>query len=204
MDPVLALYRVLCGLSVVLGMVPLPLHVKHGNYAAVSLIAWLALSNLASLLNSFFWPDDAATMHGWDGRGYCDVQVKLLLGAFAGTIGSIAALARSVAAILSPDEMRIFRTQRAIRAGRIKGLVLCVGLPAGVMAAHYVVQPNRYYLTTVSGCTPTVFPGWPAIVLLFVWPPISALFAGYYGCTSPLLLVSQRATKRLRWRTGRC
>ena len=181
---VLAFYRLLCGLSAVLGMVSLPLHVKHANYAAASLIVWLTLSNLSSLLNSPFWPDDTATTHGWDGRGYCDVQVKLLLGAFAGTVGSTAVLARSVAGILSPDAICAFRTQHAVRAGRIEGLMLCVALPAAVMATHYVVQPNRYCLAAVSGCTATVFPAWPAIVLLFIWPPISALFAAYYGCTS--------------------
>ena len=120
-------------------------------------------------------------MHGWNGRGYYEVQVKLLLGAFVGTVGSIVVLARSVAGILSPDGVC---TQHAVRAGRIEGLMLCVALPAGVMAAHYVVQPNRYYLATVSGCTATIFTSWPAIVLLFIWPPIPALFAAYYGCTS--------------------
>ena len=120
-------------------------------------------------------------MHGWNGRGYYEVQVKLLLGAFADTVGSIAVLAHSVAGILSPDGVR---TQHAVRAGRIEGLMLCVALPAGAMAAHYVVQPNRYYLATVSGCTATIFTSWPAIVLLFIWPPTSALFAAYYGCTS--------------------
>lgn len=177
---VLALYRISCGLSMILCLVPLNWHWRNGNIPAIALILWLVPYNLCTWVNSFIWPDDASLLAGWEGGIYCDIQVKILMAGYTGIITSILAIARNLANILS-DDNPIVRTKAVKRRENMKDLVICLGIPIYMMAVHYVVQPRRYYLYTISGCGATVDKSWPSIIIIFIWPPITALVASYYA-----------------------
>jgi pheromone a factor receptor len=138
------------------------------------------LLNICSFANSFIWPNDLSIWTGFDGAVFCDIQVKIFIAGTAGMLGAIAAMARSLAKILS-DNITVVRTKAVRRRELLKDLCLCLGIPLYMMLVHYIVQPSRYYLYSVTGCTAVVDRSWPSVVLLFIWPPVAALVAGYFA-----------------------
>jgi pheromone a factor receptor len=176
----LLLFRWACCVSLLLCCVPLIWHWRNKNVPAVFLIIWLSVFNFCSFINSFIWPDDISLLTGWEGGIYCDIQVKVLIAGFTGHLGAMAAIARNLAVILS-DDAPVVRTKAIRRRELYKDLALCLAIPIFMMTVHYVVQPRRYILMTITGCTAAVDRSWPTIVLLFMWPPISALLAGYFS-----------------------
>ncbi|KAA8910909.1 GPCR fungal pheromone mating factor [Sphaerosporella brunnea] len=173
-------FRWACCVSLLLCIVPLAWHWQNKNTAACFLIIWLSIFNLCSFINSFIWPDDIAVLTGWEGGIYCDIQIKILIAGFTGHLGAMAAIARNLAVILS-DDAPVVRTRAVRRRELYKDLALCLAVPILMMAVHYIVQPRRYTLVAITGCTAAVDRSWPTVVLIFIWPPIVALMAGYYA-----------------------
>jgi len=133
--------------------------------------------NTISFLNAFMWGGDIS--EAWEGKVFCDIEVKFIIAAMTGKMGSIAACARNLATIMR-DDLPVVKTRAEKRRQLIIDLLFCFGVPVWMMSIHYVIQPDRYWLIEVMGCTPTVDNSWPSIVLVFIWPPISALMATYF------------------------
>ena len=184
----------------VLSLIPLNWHWRNKNIPAIALILWLVPYNLCTWINSFIWPTDISLFTGWEGGIYCDIQVKLLVAGYTGLMVSILAIARNLAKILS-DDNPVVQTKAVQRRENIKDLVICLGIPIYMMAIHYVVQPRRYYLYTISGCVAVVDKSWPSIVIIFIWPPITALIASSYAGLSGHHL-SHRTETQLTHRTA--
>ncbi|KAL7276875.1 a-factor receptor [Rhizina undulata] len=172
-------YTAACGFSTILAFIPMAWHVKNRNIPAICLIFWLTLFNICALTGSLIWSKDDIS-NAWDGYGFCDVEIKIFIAAGAGQMGSVAAIARNLARIMS-DDISVIRTKARKRREMIQDLLLCFGAPVWMMAVHYIVQPNRYIILTITGCTPTFDRSWPSIVLLLMWPPIISLFSAYYA-----------------------
>lgn len=173
-------FVILCGISIVAGVTPLLWHIKSRNTPAICLIIWLTIFNIFSFINAFIW-GGRNIFTAWDGAIYCDIQVKILIAASAGKMGSVAAISRNLAKIMSDEGQVMVRTKSMKRRMLIQDLLLCFGVPVWMMSVHYIVQPNRYYLFGITGCTPSVDNSWPTVVLLFIWPPIVAIISGYYA-----------------------
>lgn len=176
----LTLYKTLSGLSIPASIFPLIWHAKTGNIPAVCLITWIGVFNTIGFVNAFIWGENIFT--AWEGRVFCDIQIKFLIAAAAGEMGSIAAITRNLAYIMR-DDLPVMKTRAAKRRQMIEDLILCFGVSIWMMGIHYVVQPDRYWLIEVAGCVPSVDNSWPSIVLVFIWPPIIALVATYYCST---------------------
>ena len=75
-------------------------------------------------------------------------------------------------------------------------LCLALGLPILVMSWHVVVQGHRFDIVQRVGCQPSIYWSYPAVFLIFIWPPIlllaSSIYAGKWGhsCYSEALLTS--------------
>ncbi|KAF8443509.1 pheromone A receptor-domain-containing protein [Terfezia claveryi] len=138
---------------------------------------WIGMFNTISFLNAFIWSGDI--FKAWDGKVFCDIEIKFIIAAMTGEMGSIAACARNLANIMR-DDLPVVKTRAEKRRQLIIDLLFCFGVPVWMMSIHYVIQPGRYWLIEVIGCTPTVDNSWPSIVLVFIWPPISALAATYF------------------------
>ncbi|KAF8463641.1 pheromone a factor receptor, partial [Kalaharituber pfeilii] len=168
----------LSGISIAASILPLLWHLKTRNLPAIFLIAWIMLMNLCNFINAFIW-GGSNVFTTWDGRVFCDIQVKLIIAASAGKMGAAAAVTRNLANIMR-DDLPVTQTRTAKRRALIQDLALCLTVPVWMMAVHYFVQPDRYWLVGVTGCTPSVDNSWPSIVLVFVWPLIIALVATFY------------------------
>lgn len=95
------------------------------------------------------------------------------------TLSAVACIYRQLAIILNTDEMVLpDSTQR--RRKLLVEFAICFGSPLYLMVAHTFVQPSRYYLLSISGCTPSFENSWLTIILIFIWPIILLVVAGAY------------------------
>jgi pheromone a factor receptor len=179
MSAALHIFRTLTAVSLILCCMPLVWHIRYKNFPAVFLIGWISFFSLSSFVNSFIWPDNDSIQHGWNGKVYCDIQVKLKVAAFAGNLGALAAISRNLARVMSRKTIGESKSER--KRALMQDTMLCVGAPIFMTITHYVVQPNRYDLLPIAGCTVTVAQTWPAVFLQFIWSPIMAVVAAFYS-----------------------
>ena len=154
-------------------------HFKNRNLAATCLVFWIILCNFFNLINAIIWPtDDIASW--WHGKGLCDIEVKLMNAATLGLTGATISIMRSLAAALNTDRTVLLLSSAQRRRKLAIDCLYCFGGPIYMIAVHYIVQPNRYYIFTVSGCTPSFDNSWPSFALVYIWPMIFTLVDAYY------------------------
>ncbi len=170
---------ILAALAIISATPPLVWHYKNRNTAACSLVFWIILVNIFNLVNALIWPtDDTATWY--DGNVLCDIEVKLMGASNLGVVGSLACIMRNLANVMDTDRTGLIPTRSQRRRQVVIDLLLCFGGPTYMIIIHYIVQPNRFYIFAISGCTPSYDNSWPSIVLVFIWPPILCLLDTYY------------------------
>ncbi len=182
---------ILSFITLVLCLPPFVWHVKNRNIAASSLVFWILLNNIFNFINALIWPTDDITSW-WNGAVLCDIEVKLMTAAAVGLNGSMACVVRNLAQVMDTKRTVLEPSRARRRRETALNVLFCFGCPIYLMAIHYIVQPNRYYLFAISGCTTSYDNSWPSIVLIFIWPPILCILAAYYGgewsthCAGPM------------------
>jgi len=103
--------------------------------------------------------------------------------------GSIACLFRQLSSIADTSQYpdRLSRMEK--RNTGIFQTSLCGILPVLRMILSYVVQPGRYWVFGIFGCTPTVDTSWPSYALVLVWPLAVSLVALRYIALATLRMV---------------
>ncbi|KAI9826654.1 MAG: a-factor receptor [Thelocarpon impressellum] len=173
------LLPVLAFLSIVLTVPPFAWHLKNRNVAACSLIFWVTLANVFVFVNALIWPTDDV-LRWWSGVGLCDVEVKLTWACSVGASGALAGIMSNLAKVMDVDRATIIPSKSQRKRQMIVDVLWCYACPLYIVAVDYVVQTNRYYIFTVSGCTPAVDSSWLTIVLIFIWAPILCVIDSYY------------------------
>ncbi|KAJ7164146.1 GPCR fungal pheromone mating factor [Mycena filopes] len=165
-------------LAFLLTLVPLLLHRSSRNIPLLSIILWLAISDLIYGINAVIWAgNENLTDLVW-----CDITTKLQIGADVALPASAFALALQVYRI----------TLQQSRLGMPLELGICVGLPFLTMGLHTIVQGHRFDMYEDFGCQPAIYPSLPSIFLLDV-PPLAAAGFGLSFCILALVnFVKQR------------
>ena len=172
--PVLAL------IAFIIDIPPLAWHIRNRNLAASSLVGWVMLSNLMNFINALIWPtDDIANW--WTGSGLCDVEVKLMIAITFGFVGSLLCIMRNLAKVLDTKRTILSHSRTEKRKENAFECLLCFGGPVYSIAVHYIVQPSRYYIFAISGCTTSYDNSWPKLVLILIWPPLLSVVVVYYS-----------------------
>lgn len=170
-------------ITLVLNVPPLVWHTKNHNLAASTLVFWIILCNLFNFINALLWPTDNLTSW-WNGVGLCDIEVKLITASTVGIVGSLACIMRNLAAVLDTSNTVLMPSRAQRRRRIVFDSIFCIAFPVYMIIIHYIVQPSRYYIFAISGCTPSFDNSWVSIVLCFIWPPIICLVDAYY-CGKP-------------------
>ena len=167
--------------TLLLDIPPFIWHVNHRNLAPATLIMWIILLNFTNVLNVILWPNDNYTPHTYHGEGVCDVEAKFFVGSWVALPCAFASILRNLARVMDPENIILSPTKAQKWRERAIDLLLTWACPIYLMAVHYVVQPNRYILTGISGCFPSFDESWLSSVLVFMWPCIFVLIDAYYA-----------------------
>ena len=155
-------------------------YIKARNLAASSLVFWILIANLMNFINPLIWPTDNVE-DWWYGYGLCDIEAKLQIALWLGVVGSIVCIMRDLAHVLDTDSTTL-SSSPAHRGRQIAITTLfCFGGPAYAVAVHFIVQPSRYFIFAISGCTASFVNSWPKLLLIFIWPPVLCVVAVYYS-----------------------
>ena len=176
---------------------PLVTHIAARNLPAIVLVAGIIIENIQNCINALNWPRYPSE-DMWDGQGLCDVEVKLYIGIGVATAGAVASIFRQLALALDTDKAAIVPSNKDRYLSLAFEIGLCVALPIYTMAAHYIVQRERYYLIAVSGCVPVFYPNWVTYVLITMWPVVlCAVGAGYCVLTIYRLIRYRRSVSSI-------
>ena len=170
-------------LSLFAGLLCLPTlawYIKHRNKPAALMVAWIVLFNMANVINALIWPND--NMDSWPlGVGYCDLHVKLDLAGQMGILGALTCVMRGLAEALDGRTVRLAPSpSQRLRKAFIETF-FCAVLPVYIMVAHFVVQPNRYYILAIAGCTPSFSDTWLSFLLVHCLPPAVCVVAAWHA-----------------------
>ncbi|KIJ25319.1 hypothetical protein M422DRAFT_62264 [Sphaerobolus stellatus SS14] len=156
-------------LSVPLLLSSLPSHIRAGNIAIISLVAWLTVMSIIRGVNSIAWAGNVdIKLLVW-----CDITTKITIGfTFAVPLSALCVLKHleSVAAARSTMTRSLDKRHR-----RIFEAVMCFGVPMIFMALHYIVQGHRFDIAEDLGCAPAVYISLAAIFILW-FPPLAFSF----------------------------
>ena len=165
--------------SVLLSIIPLVLHCKNRNVAASSLILWYILLNIFNIINALIWPTDDIDSW-WDGKGLCDIEVKVMIASYVAIPGTLVCIFRTLAQVLDTSRANLVPTQSQRWWNHAVVLSFCAIAPVIAMLTHYVYQSNRYILYAIAGCLNNYDRSWVTLVLAWIWPLVICLIAGYY------------------------
>ena len=166
-------------------------HIRGRNFAASVLMFSIIVPNVFNIIDPLIWPTEFPE-NWWSGVGLCDIEVKLELAFSGARVGAIACIFRQLAIILNTDRTVLTPSLGQRRRKWVFEVGLCVVVPAYLMIAHYFVQPFRYYVFSVEGCTPSFDNSWVSIVLIFLWPLLLCIIATIYGALAFYRLVKYR------------
>jgi pheromone a factor receptor len=178
-------------LAIILSVPPLVWHSVNRNFPASCLVGWFLIANLFNVMNALIWPTDDVDSW-WSGAGLCDIEVRVWLASYVGLPGALLCIFRSLAEVMDTDRTTLVPSRAQRRRNLAIEGTFCLGLPAVASIVQFVVQPNRYIISTISGCQTTYDTSWPSIVLSYMWPPIVCLLAGCYCGTLESYLLNAR------------
>lgn len=122
-------------------------------------------------VDAIIWgTEDFATRY--NGHGYCDVMVKLEVGANVGISSSVAGIMYNLYSILKADK---------VLPGLTSFKKICTDLsisllsPILVMGLNYIIQVRRYTIFQYSGCQSALSFTWVTIILYTLWMVIWSL-----------------------------
>jgi pheromone a factor receptor len=179
--PCAILFPIFAFPSWILCIPPLFWHFHQGNIAAGSLFLWVIMVNFFNSINPLIWPRDNLD-EWWNGNVWCDINVRLQIGATAGTTASAAMIVRKLAKVMDTRNITITPSRASKMKEKILEIVWCWVYPVVLVLIYYIVQPIRYFIYGIVGCWSAYDDSWLSIVLGGMWPPITILVAtGYAG-----------------------
>lgn len=172
-------FSVLAIIACLVCIPPLMVHIRSGNLAAIILTVGVMIMCFFNALNAFLWPT-AAQDTWWNGKILCDIEAKLYFGQTVSFNGVLFCLFRHIASILDTQRMPLGSSRRQRMVTITIEICLCIVLPCIVMGAHCLVSPQRYWIRTIAGCTPSLDNSWPSLPIIYVWPMVFCLAACIY------------------------
>ncbi|CCF59066.1 hypothetical protein KAFR_0G00330 [Kazachstania africana CBS 2517] len=182
----------LCSLAVLTLIPPFAWHTQTRNVPALILISWLLLMDITCLINAAIWSgDDFYTR--WEGKGYCDIVIKLQVGANIGISCAVANIVYNLHTILKADRvLPDFKSWKKIGVD----LSISLSTPIVAMALSYFLQVYRFGIAKYNGCQNLMTATWLTIVLYTMWMLIWSTIGTVYAIL--VLIVFYRKRKDVR------
>lgn len=176
-------------ISCIICLPPLAIQIQQRHSACSILILSTIILNFMQAINAAIWNSDEANLW-WDGRIFCDIQIRLLIGLELSIVGAVACIFRELSLVFH-DSPRI-QTQAQSRWTRFVEFTLCIGFPLVRTVAVYLVQPDRYLIVQQRGCVWTFDASWPGVILTYAWQLFSSLLALVYAALTAFRMYRHR------------
>ncbi|KAG8724882.1 a-factor receptor [Ceratobasidium sp. 395] len=175
-DPV---FPVFCFLGIVLSLLPLPKFWKTRNIGALLFIGWSVVGCTIFFVNSLVWAGNTRN----PAPLWCDISTKFMIGLSVGITAASLCINRRLYYIIT-DPTRGSVSNSGTKHNLTIDLLLGIGLPALVMALHYIVQDHRFDILEDYGCWPVTYNTLLSVPLVLFWPVgISTTSLIYAGLT---------------------
>nr|AGC14656.1 pheromone receptor [Lentinula edodes]AGC14667.1 pheromone receptor [Lentinula edodes] len=186
-DPTFPLFPTFAFLGFVLCLIPLSWHLQAWNSGTCAFMIWVGCLCLVEFINSLIWSDNAInSVPIW-----CDICSQIIAGAGVGIPASILCISRRLYRIISLGTM--YATTRNLSRYSHRGWFT----PASTGAAYVsligpcflyltwfidiIVQPHRFNILEVYGCSPATYNTLPAYFLFYMWPVLIGLASFIYS-----------------------
>ncbi|TFY56542.1 hypothetical protein EVG20_g8891 [Dentipellis fragilis] len=156
-------------IAATLVIIPLPWHWRARNIPTLSIMGWLFVINVIYGVNTIVWAGNVNN----PSPVWCDITTKLVIGAQHALPAATFCICRSLEFIASNRVVALDRASK--RRWMIFDCCICFGVPAILMALHYVVQGHRFDIVEDFGCEPATYFSVPGIMIVF-FPPLFFLF----------------------------
>lgn len=168
----------LCTLAIVALIPPLAWHSHTRNIPAIILITWLLIMNITCVVNAGVW-GGKDFINRWDGRGWCDLVIKLQVGANVGISCAVTNITYNLHQIIRADTVLPDSTSwRKVCVD----LAISLVTPIAVMGFSYLLQVFRYGIARYNGCQNLLTPTWVTTVLYTMWMLIWSAVGAVYAC----------------------
>lgn len=168
---------------------PLAYHARNKNIPACSLIFWLCFRNVVSFVNAIIWSDQDF-YNATDGKGYCDVVVRIDSGSAAGELSAISCLMFNLYMIMNTNSHSFFDANPKRKA--IINILLCWTLPIIIMGTSLAVQTTRYVIFRYRGCAALYDNTYWYIFLVSIWGPVCAVTGLSFAVLTTILVLKKR------------
>ncbi|PHH52753.1 Pheromone receptor 1 [Ceratocystis fimbriata CBS 114723] len=171
--------RVVFGIiALLMCLVPLRLLYRNGEFAATVLVISVLITIVFFLADALIWSSlDTSTW--WNGVGYCDIHVYLLLCAQTTVVASIFAIMRNLAVNINMMRAGPMTKRERKRKNMIQALII-FPVPLLQLAWIYPISSQRYGIVPLSGCVNRVYSSWPVLFLILpqvIFPCLTAVYA---------------------------
>lgn len=161
----------------VLLLPPLAWHSLSRNIPAVILIIWLLIMNLKTIIDASIW-SGSDFMQRWNGKIWCDIMIKLQIGANIGISCAVTNIVYNLNAILKADSV----LPQWNSWGKVCiDFSISLITPFCVMIFSYLLQNYRYGIARYNGCQNLLSPTWLTTVLYTVWMLIWSFIGTIYA-----------------------
>jgi pheromone a factor receptor len=167
----------------ILCCIPMGWHFSQHNIAAGSLLLWVVLVNFFNSINPLIWPDDNLEQW-WHGHGWCDISIRVQVGAGVAIASCAAMIVRKLAMVMDTSKMTVSSSRSPGIKEKLIEIIWCWGWPMVLIAMHAIVSGVRYMIFGIVGCISEYHASWPSLALGYIWTPITTLGAAYYASKS--------------------
>ncbi|KAF9694872.1 hypothetical protein EKO04_007164 [Ascochyta lentis] len=178
--PTAIIFSTLAWFSWLLCIAPLVWHFSQRNVAAGSLVLWIILTNFSLGINPIIWPRDNVE-EWWNGIVWCDINVRIQVGAQVGLAASMVMILRKLAKVMDTRNITIASSRGSKLREQLIEFAWCWGYPLVLILLYIPVQSIRYNIWGIEGCIAAYRPTWQSLVLSAMWAPITMVVAVYYA-----------------------
>lgn len=176
-------------IALILLLPPFLYHARNKNIPACSLIFWLCFRNLITFINAIIWSqEDFYTVS--NGKGYCDVVVRIDSGGSAGELSAITCLIFNLYMIMSTKSHKFIDNNSTRKI--ILNIFMCWTLPIIIMGTSVAVQTNRYVMLRYHGCALEYDNSYWYIFLVSMWPPAAAVVGLIFAVLTAAIIFQKR------------
>ncbi|EMD35180.1 STE3-like pheromone receptor B mating type [Gelatoporia subvermispora B] len=165
-------------IAAALVLVPLPSHWRARNVATLAIIAWLFTLNVIYGVNSIVWRNRVLNY----APVWCDITTKIIIGSSSALPACTLCVCKHLELVASTRVVRLTFVDK--RRRMIFETVMCFGVPAVLMALHYVVQGHRFDIVEEVGCEPATYYSVPAIFVVWFVPLLFAVITMGYAAVA--------------------